>query len=69
MIETAMQHVMYDTGTPIANSVSRTACVHFRPKQANDATFLTIVYGEGCSAHVNKNFLYKIKSFLILTGI
>ncbi|CAF1486185.1 unnamed protein product [Adineta steineri] len=51
MIETAMQHVMYDTGSPIVNSVSRTACVHFRPKQSSDATFVTIVYGQGCSAH------------------
>jgi hypothetical protein len=55
MIENAMQHVMYDTGSPITNSVSRNSCVHFRPKQASDATFLTIVYGEGCNAHVSND--------------
>jgi hypothetical protein len=53
MIENAMQHVMYDSGSPIANSASRNPCVYFRPKQASDATFVTIVYGQGCNAHVS----------------
>jgi hypothetical protein len=56
MIENAMQHIMYDSGSPIANSESRNPCVRFRPKQASDATFLTIVYGEGCNAHVSNDF-------------
>jgi len=56
MIENAMQHIMYDSGSPIANSESRNPCVRFRPKQASDATCLTIVYGEGCNAHVSNDF-------------
>jgi hypothetical protein len=61
MIETAMQHVMYDTGSPIANSQSRNPCVYFRPKQASDATFVTIVYGQGCNAHAGYWPKYPLK--------
>jgi hypothetical protein len=60
MIENAMNHVMYDTGSPIANSEARKTCVYFRPKKASDDTFLTIVYGEGCSAHVSNDSYWKI---------
>jgi hypothetical protein len=64
MIENAMQHIMYDSGSPIANSESRNPCVRFRPKQASDATFLTIVYGEGCNAHAGYWANYPLKMTL-----
>ncbi|UJR17169.1 hypothetical protein I4U23_004065 [Adineta vaga] len=60
-IENAMQHVMYDTGSPIANSVSRNRCVHFRPRLGSDTTYLTIVYGQGCNAHVGYYPKYALK--------
>lgn len=47
-----MDVLMYDTGSPIQNSLSRYPCVHFRPRESNDQDYLTIRYGSGCNAHV-----------------
>jgi astacin len=51
-ITDAMNKLMYDVGTPIANSQQRTACVFFRPRQSTDKNYFKIQYGNGCSAHV-----------------
>ncbi|CAF1480147.1 unnamed protein product [Adineta steineri] len=64
IIETAMQYLMYNTGSPIANSTSRHVCVYFRPKKTDDSTFLTIVYGQGCSAHIGYYPNYPLKMTL-----
>ncbi|CAF1341507.1 unnamed protein product [Adineta ricciae] len=62
MIENAMHRIMYDTGSPIAGSEARESCVYFRPRLHTDTTYLTIVYGKGCSAHVGywKNYPLKL---------
>ncbi|CAF3118680.1 unnamed protein product [Rotaria sp. Silwood2] len=46
-----MDWVVYDTGSPIADTDSRMRCVYFRPRETGDKTFLTIQYGQGCNAH------------------
>ncbi|UJR06693.1 hypothetical protein I4U23_010979 [Adineta vaga] len=61
MIENATHHIMYDTGSPIANSVSRNSCVHFRPRVGSDTTYVTIVYGQGCNAHAGYWPKYPLK--------
>lgn len=53
IIKNAMQTLMYAVGTESPGSTTRTACVYFRQRNDNDANFLTIQYGKGCSATVS----------------
>ena len=53
LITTAMNQLMFDVGTPVANQSSRQACVFFRPSVASDPEVLKIQYGTGCSATVS----------------
>ena len=48
-----MHRIMFDTGSPIAGSEARESCIYFRPRLDSDTTYITIVYGRGCNAHVN----------------
>ncbi|CAF3050423.1 unnamed protein product [Rotaria sp. Silwood2] len=52
IVRNAMDWVVYDTGSPIADTNSRMPCVYFRPRETGDKTFLTIQYGQGCNAHM-----------------
>jgi len=52
LITNAMNQLMFDVGTAIANQTSRQTCVFFRPAQSTDKEVLKIQYGTGCSASV-----------------
>lgn len=49
-----MKTLMYDTGTPIAWSISRYICVNFRPRQSTDKNYINIQYGNECGASVRR---------------
>lgn len=52
LIEQAMGIIMYETGSPMGASTGRNPCIYFRPREPTDTTYLTIVHGTGCNAHV-----------------
>jgi hypothetical protein len=49
----AMNHLMFDVGTPIQGQDGRQSCVIFRPARTGDKEILKIRYGNGCSANVS----------------
>lgn len=52
LIEESMSTLHFAVGTPIEGRQDRQLCVQFRPRTENDAIFLQIDYGNGCSATV-----------------
>ncbi|CAF1530357.1 unnamed protein product, partial [Didymodactylos carnosus] len=56
MIKDAMQKLVWEVATVESGKDTRKACVYFRPREANDKTYLIVEYGQGCSAHVG-NFV------------
>jgi len=51
MILSSMKRLMWDVATP-TSSTSRSVCVIFREKTAEDKNFLKAQYGDGCSCSV-----------------
>lgn len=62
IIESAMNTLVYFTGTPIPGETTRKPCIKFRPKLPNELNFLKIEYGTGCSSTVGFSFASKTMS-------
>ena len=58
-ITDAMNDFMWDVGRQTPGSQQRTACVYFRPRQANDRGYINIQYGTGCGALVSPSLIFR----------